>query len=100
MKNVGIELITDERNKQIFKHGFTAEHHYAHPEWYDRDQLQIAAFLLLRPEIQQNDESRPLNWDVEWFQNLKQRSRKERIIIAAALLAAELDRQSIIDKTL
>ena len=47
----GIELITEERKKQIDKHGFTAEHHVNHPEWYDRLQLEDAAINILHPFI-------------------------------------------------
>ncbi len=42
----GVNLIGEERNKQIEKHGFTAEHHAQHPEWYDERQLLSAATML------------------------------------------------------
>lgn len=100
MEKTGIDLINEERNKQIYKHGFTGEHHYANPQWYDKNQLQIAAFLLLNVDMKTPDESFPHNWDREWFENLKQRSQKERITIAAALLASELDRLRVIEATI
>lgn len=85
----GIELITEERQKQIDKHGFTAEHHAMHPEWYDKGQLIEAAHKL--SFVMSNDET-PENWDAEWFSNLCRRPHQERLIIAAALVASELDR--------
>lgn len=97
----GIELITEERKKQIDKHGFTAEHHVNHPEWYDRLQLEDAAINILHPFItatEDNMPETPENWDKEWFENLCKRNREERLIIAAALIAAELDRLQLISK--
>ncbi|MDI9256343.1 hypothetical protein [Flavobacterium sedimenticola] len=90
MKKSGIELISDERQKQIEKHGFTGEHHANHPEWYDNRQLIQAAETLLMPEIRSC--FIPVNWDVEWFERLCKKSYKERLIIAGALIAAEIDR--------
>lgn len=95
----GIELITEERQKQITKHGFTAEHHALNSDkWYKENQLQEAAFFLLdesaSPEELKNRV--PKNWDYTWFYDLNHRERKERLIIAGALIAAELDRLEFI----
>jgi hypothetical protein len=86
----GVELIAEEREKQISKHGFTAEHHANNPKWYDRGQLIEAANTLSMKEIRSC--LVPFNWDAEWFQDLCGRSYKERLIIAAALIASEWDR--------
>lgn len=92
---IGSKLIAEERQKQIDKHGFTAEHHVNHPEWYEMDQLSRAAVSILMPyEISLS----PDNWDMEWFRNLKSRTKKERLIIAGALIAAELDRLNELEK--
>jgi hypothetical protein len=91
----GIELIAEERQKQIDKHGFTGEHYANHPEWYDNQQLQYAATTLLMHEFEEvvdTKDNLPDGWDQEWFDDLNSRTRKERLIIAAALIAAELDR--------
>lgn len=98
----GIELITEERQKQIDKHGFTAEHHFLNTEkWYDDNQMQMAAIYLLNPLTIAEEFKKhiPLNWDREWFTNLNSRDEKERIIIAGALIAAELDRLNYIEQT-
>ncbi|APZ82904.1 hypothetical protein [Flavobacterium phage FL-1] len=86
----GIELITEERQKQIDKHGFTAEHHAMHPEWYDKGQLIEAANTLSMKEIKSC--LVPFNWNIVWFEKLCKRSYEERLVIAAALVASELDR--------
>ncbi|WP_143147260.1 hypothetical protein [Chishuiella changwenlii] len=87
----GIELIAEERQKQISKHGFTGEHHANHPEWYDQGQLLLAAKTLIKVDLKDNVYY-PLNWDHTWFYNLCRRDYKERLIIAGALIAAEIDR--------
>ena len=93
---VGIQLISAERQKQIEKHGFTAEHHVSHPEWYDKDQLIYAANVLAKKESR--TPWTPANWDQRWFNNLVERPHRDRLIIAGALIAAELDRLDLIDK--
>lgn len=86
----GVELISDEREKQISKHGFTGEHHFNKPEWYDKGQLIEAANTLSMKEIKSC--LVPFNWDIEWFSNLCNRPYKERLVISGALIAAEIDR--------
>lgn len=101
MKRTGIELIDAERQRQIYKHGFTASHHAAHPEWYENYQLQDAAATLLEHELEEVvhlTERVPDGWDKEWFFDLNRRSHKERLIIAGALIAAELDRIILLGK--
>lgn len=87
----GIELFKDERNHQIEKYGFTGEHHANHPEWYDQGQLTEAARYLSDKFIHTNLYF-PKNWDKDWFFKLCARDYKERLIIAGALFAAEIDR--------
>lgn len=95
----GVELIAEERLKQIHKHGFTGEHHAEHPEWYAENQLQTAVYLLLLKEVEGmtlNDY--PKNWDPIWFQKLMNKDHRDRLIISGALISAELDRRKAIEK--
>lgn len=87
----GVELIAEERQKQILKHGFTGKHHADHPEWYDQNQLVSASQVLIERDTTLI-EWHPLNWDAVWFQRLLDNPYFERLKIAAAMLAAELDR--------
>jgi hypothetical protein len=104
VKNIpsGIELISKERVKQISKHGFTGAHHFNHPEWYEENQLIYAGQILLSKNIDSDRIKKhnlfPKNWDKEWFHNLCNRSYQERLIIAGALIAAEIDRLCFINK--
>ena len=94
-KKTGIELIAAERQNQIDKHGFTGQHHADHPEWYDNFQLQYAATTLLMHEFEEVVDTKdhlPDGWDQDWFDKLNAKQRTERLIIAGALIAAELDR--------
>ena len=92
----GIELITEERQKQIDKHGFTAEHHALNSKkWYKEGQL-IEASIKLSYTIPYNEE--PKNWDETWFNKLCNRPYKERLVIAGALIAAELDRLNYLEE--
>ncbi|MBD8081110.1 hypothetical protein [Chryseobacterium caseinilyticum] len=95
----GIQELAAERQKQIDKHGFTAEHHVNHPEWYENKQLIVAAASLLLQDLtpEQASGDFPENWDEKWFADLLSRSEAERVIIAGALLAAELDRKNELD---
>jgi len=93
----GIELITEERQHQIDKHGFTAEHHALNSEkWYNDDQLIEAANTLSMKEIVSC--LVPINWDIVWFEKLCQKPYKERLIIAGALISAELDRLNYLEE--
>lgn len=91
---IGIKMIAQERQKQIDKHGFTAAYHADHPEFYENKQLSQAAVSLLVQDLAPHDlvTEIPSNWDVVWFQNLMDRGVIERLVIAGALIAAELDR--------
>lgn len=96
----GIEKISEERQKQIDKHDFTAQHHVDHPEWYDKDQLVTAAVALcnFKDKIENSDLHKiymkicPKNWGQNKWKALLERPYEERLKIAGALLAAELDR--------
>ncbi|RQO37927.1 hypothetical protein DBR39_13645 [Chryseobacterium sp. KBW03] len=90
----GVLMIAKERQKQIDKHGFTAEYHVNHPEYYEDKQLIQATVTLLLQDLAPHDlvTEIPTNWDAVRFQDLIDRGHIERLTIAGALLAAELDR--------
>lgn len=94
MKKSGIELITEERDKQIGKYGFTGEHHVNHPEWYDEDQLIHAAIVLTNNGMSDQfiKDSLPKNWNLEWFTRLCKKPLIDRLKISGALIASEIDR--------
>lgn len=102
----GIELITEERAEQIEKHGRTIEQdvQFNHGQFdiagehFNLPQLAHAAGQLL---YQNDDVFRqhfdddifvPHNWDKDIWLKMMNKPYKERLIIAGALIAAEIDR--------
>jgi hypothetical protein len=81
----GAELIAQERKEQIEKHGFTTE---ADSRYYNEEQLREAAVGVLAYD----SFGVPDNWNVKQFQYMVSKPYKERLIIAGALIAAEIDR--------
>lgn len=93
----GIEQIAHERNEQIDKHKRTPQYDAENNSDYE---LTRAASILCAPDWGCNEEEdmvdhMPINWDREWCLKVLQKPYHERIVIAGALLAAEVDRLTI-----
>lgn len=89
--STGVELIAEERREQIEKHGYDV---LDDREYNEGDQLVDAAMYAITGE----DKYYPNNWG-EWWRskmvaktNATPHSKIERLKIAGALLAAEIDR--------
>ncbi|BDD88718.1 hypothetical protein DPPLL_30830 [Desulfofustis limnaeus] len=80
-----VELIAAERREQIEKHGFDAAHDDG-PD-HDRGQLIDAAVYLL------TGVGYPSSWSDEHKRKFDRKSGLERLVVAAALIAAEYDRR-------
>lgn len=93
----GIELIGQERQEQIEKHGRTLEQD---KEFNNEYQLSdaVQALVLAVPQgmeeayIQGQGNYPPVGWDTSTWKKMLGKSYKERLIIAGALVAAEIDR--------
>lgn len=89
----GIELIAQERREQIEKHGRTIDNDVDQNDAY---QLVSAASMLtwVNEEDYDNDPDMvcPSDWDVKVWRKMMHKPYKERLIIAGALIAAEIDR--------
>lgn len=79
----GVELIARERQEQIEKHGWTAEHDDAHGS----GELAEAASVILRSSW----DSWP--FEAHWADKIASKPYVERLTIAGALIAAEIDRE-------
>lgn len=102
-KTQGILQITEERRQQIERHGRTI---LSDVKSNDGEQLsQAASFLLSVPNNVINDPNdkavdqvlllyKPLGWDNSIWLKMCKKSYKERLVIAGALVAAEIDRIS------
>lgn len=88
-KKSGIELIAEERREQIEKHGKTIE---SDIEFNKHSQLAYAAEKLCVPSLDLYNYCEPQNWSEASWEKMCEKSYKDRLIIAGALIAAEIDR--------
>ncbi len=98
-EKTGIALIAKERREQIEKHSRTVEGDY---NANDQDQLTQGAMMLLTVDYTEGIDRAeyPTGWDEEICDKMVRKTRRERLIIAGALIAAELDRDRLeIEKT-
>ncbi|MEH0153752.1 hypothetical protein V6R21_06360 [Limibacter armeniacum] len=91
----GIELIAEERNRQIGKEGYSAEHDDQHR----KGELSIAAFCYClppkhRPYISPISWFKTMKWDIKHW---KPTERIKELQKAGALIAAEIDRLNRLD---
>jgi len=90
MKN-GIELIAEERKEQIGKHHRTIADDV---KYNTKGQLSVAAGILAQKDIpeQVKETLIPIGWDSPLWDKMLNKSYEQRLVIAGALIAAELDR--------
>jgi hypothetical protein len=86
----GIELIAEERQRQIEKEGWTKEHDAKH----NKSQLAILAMLYVCPPkhrtmLSPTNWLKSMGWDSKWW---KPTERIKELQKAGALIAAEIDR--------
>lgn len=86
----GIELIAQERAEQIEKHGFSIESDVKNNRFAQLID-GAGALLLTNPKMRDI----PSFWDKERWRIMIGKSYKERMIISAALIAAEIDRMQV-----
>ena len=95
MKKTGIELIAEERQEQIEKHGYNSDHdHDEYSEINSNDFIRTES-LLRDAAIGCLNADRgefPAFWDETRVGKICNKPYKERLIIAGALIAAEIDR--------
>lgn len=91
----GIELISTERQEQLSKHDRSIE---SDVDYNTDRQLSQAAYMLLAVDYEEgiDPETYPFDWDKAACEKMISKTYKERLIIAGALIAAELDRLSAV----
>ena len=97
-KKTGIQLISEERQRQVEKEGWTPEHDDQH----FCDELATAGAVYALPERQRESQwpkSTPKlwPWDSEWYKPTPDDRIKE-LAKAGALIAAEIDRLNSLDR--
>jgi hypothetical protein len=81
----GIELIAEERQRQIEKEGWSKEHDAEHY----RGEMAIAAMCYADPRKLNGKVPYGWPWDDKWW---KPKDRVRNLVKAGALIAAEIDR--------
>jgi len=94
MITLGIEAITKERSEQLIKHGRTREDDLI---LNNTGQLAYAGTKLADPHKFPTLDDVPDGWDLNIWKRMIEKPYKERVIIAGALLAAEIDRLIMIE---
>lgn len=81
----GIELITEERQRQVTKEGWTPEHDDKH----SNGEMALAAACYAKPESERIYE--PWPWAASWWKPTPD-NRIRELQKSGALIAAEIDR--------
>lgn len=89
----GIEMIAKERQEQIDRHGFTNDK----DKWY---LISLAQYIMMEDDDAEKDnlgeylfgEQKVI--DKKWRKKFDNKSPIERLVVAGALIAAEIDRLS------
>lgn len=81
----GLKLISDERFEQQTKHQWTAEHDDQH----ELGELKNAALYCLTLD----SSYWPDTWEEIWKEKFYNKNDVDRLIVAGALIAAEIDRR-------
>lgn len=91
----GVMQIAFERMEQIEKHGRAL---LLDAEENNNNQLSLGALMLLSVDYEEgiDSEAYPDGWDKDICLKMINKSYKERLIIAGALIAAEIDRLNYI----
>jgi len=89
----GIKLITEERKEQIEKHHRSINADSLHNS---DQQMRVAANRLTQKNAITSGS--PTNWNKDLWHKMRNKPYKERLIIAGALLAAEIDRVLLEEK--
>ena len=93
----GIELIAQERDEQIKKHGRTVKGDVKNNS---RGELSFAAARLCPTDMWlfgNPVEQVPSGWDKQVWRKIVAKTYRQRLIIAGALIAAEIDRLNALD---
>lgn len=85
----GIELIAIERQEQIEKHGWSLENDQCYS---DGELIQACQYALCDDPRFQYVFGWPSGWDNHYKEKIWIKTRLERLIVAGALICAEIDR--------
>lgn len=92
----GIDQIIIERNEQLTTHKRTVAQDKANNTEHQLTDAATQLIVNFPPEFQEVYEAQtpPIGWDTEIWKHMLSKPYKERLVIAGALIAAEIDRIS------
>lgn len=93
----GIELIAKERKEQQEKHGISVKNDAQFNsilQFNGIPAIPIAVIGIIDDSFQHA----PAHWDKAFLDKIKKKPYKERLIIAGALIAAEIDRVQYVEE--
>lgn len=91
----GVDRIAAERKEQQEKHGFSIEFDV---DFNKKEILSIAAKSILYEGIYARLNACPANWNKEKWDKMSHKSYEERLVLAGAWIAAELDRINVLNQ--
>lgn len=95
----GIQLIAKERQEQFEKHGISIGLDIIHNSSFEKPLTKAASALTIEHGNGLAMETmKPSNWDAGIWYKMMSKPYKERLIIAGALIAAEIDRLTAVEK--
>lgn len=86
----GLELVSQERNEQLEKHGRTIQQDVVQNK--EGQLIHAVANLIGFDDGLNVGYTYPDGWNMEYFDKIMEKPIKERLIIAGALICAEIDR--------
>lgn len=89
IEKTGVSLIAQERTEQVEKHERTIRRDLLQNA---DGQLALAASMLTLKNVSKFGSMTPKNWDQKLWNKMLRKPHEKRLIIAGALIAAELDR--------
>lgn len=96
----GTQLIADERIEQIAKHGRTVEQDVEINSGFEKPLTKAAAALTVEyGNALAAEAMKPEGWNIEIWKKMMAKPYKERLVIAGALIAAEIDRLDYINNS-
>jgi len=91
----GLDLISKERQEQFEKHGITISDDALN---HTKGELSEVVSLICLPNIGCGNIEVPKTFNKDMFNKILNKPYKERLVIAGALICAELDRVELVDK--
>ena len=101
----GAQLISEERDRQVFKHGYDSEHD--DKKWNKNNEMLYAAGYLMDSVIAPGKGNSPAEffivsfpsrWNHDCKDKFNSKDPVEKLTIAGALIAAEIDRLQRLNK--